>query len=303
MTKKPIVAKKTVMAMIFAVIAAVLLFSLFSTIYAFTQPAYTPDKETSASTQLKFTDGNGQSKTPVAVAPIASAIKPAGPESQFQVGIAYAYVGPLPPDKASYCSKRFNETMVHASKYPSAVFLNFTRVPSIQISSCDAVIQVYGVKIAVDTGPTEYHAWSAGTNYTTLAQEDFSTLIRCSDNLIDRNLYRSIGGTFSYMWTADESILSHKIGSVGEYTGNHTQIKPSIFDLSSAGTPNTVSVEVRRIGYVTITNSSVTIHEDAITVNKPVAYAQLSKYEGGFICNNIVPTEQLPQIDLFHPPR
>jgi hypothetical protein len=192
--KKPIVTKKTCYAILFAVIAAVLLLSLFSTI--------------AASTQLAFTDGNDRSKAPTAVDPGAPAIKPAGPESQFQVEIAYAYVGPLPPDKASYYSKIFNETMVHASKYPSAVFLSFTRVPSIQISSCDAVVQVYGVKIAADTGPTEYHAWSAGTNYTAITQEDLNALIRYSDDLIDRNLYRSIGGTFHYMWAADQSILT-----------------------------------------------------------------------------------------------
>jgi hypothetical protein len=105
------------------------------------------------------------------------------------------------------------------------------------------------------------------------------------------------------MWAANQSFLSQKIGSVGVYAINHTQTKPNNFDLSSAGTPNTISIEVRRLGYVTITNSSVTIHQDDVTVNKPVAYAQLSKYEGGFIYNNIVPTEQLPQIDLFDPPR
>jgi hypothetical protein len=284
--RKPKISKN--FAILFAVIATVLL-SLFSTI--------------SASSQLTLTDDNGQSKTPVAVDSNAPATKSAGPESQFQVEIAYAYVGPLPLDKASYFSKSFNQTMVATSKFPSAVFLNFIRVPSVQISSCDAVIQVYGVKIAADTGPTEYHAWSAGMNYTALTQEEFGMLIRNADNLVDRNLYRSIGGTFHNMWAADQSILSQKIGSVGEYTGNHTNSQPNIFDLSSAGMPNKISVEVRRIGYVTITNGSVNVYKDAITVNKSVAYAQLSKYEDGFIYNNIVPAEKLTQIDLFHPQR
>ncbi len=281
--------RKQVIACLLIVTTAVMLLSLFLTISAFNQ--------------LSFTDGTGRPKTPVAVDPVASVVEQAGLESQFQVEIAYAYVGPLPPDNASYYSAKFNQTMVHARKYPSAVFLSFTRVPSIQISSCDAVVQVYGVKIAADTGPTEYHAWSAGTNYTALPLEDFHTLLRYSDNLIDRNLYRSIGGTFHQMWAANQSILSKKIGSVGVYTGNHTQNKPNAFDLSSAGIPNAISVEVRRLGYVTITNGSVTLHEDDVTVNEPVAFAQLSKYEDGFIYNNIVPAEQLPQIDLFHPPQ
>ena len=287
MIKKPRLIKKTQYAIIFSVIAIVLLLSLLSTISAFAPFA--------------FTDGFGRSKTPTAVDNIEPTIKTADTESQFQVGIAYAYVGPLPADKTSYYSKTFNETMIHASTYPSAVFLNFTHVPSIQISACDAVIQVYEVKITTDTGLTEYYAWSAGTNYTAVTQEDFNALIRFSDNLIDRNLYRSIGGTFINDWADDRSILSHTIGSVGRYTGNHTQNMTNIFDLSSAGIPNTIAVEVRRIGYVTMTNSSVTLYEDAVTINNPVAHVHLSQYEGGFIYNNIVPTDQLSKIDLFHP--
>ncbi len=289
MIEKPIVIKKTRHAIIFTVIAIVLILSLLSTIYALTPFA--------------FTDGFGRSKTPTVVDNITPTIKSAGSESQFQVGIAYAYVGPLPADKASYYSKTFNETMVHSSNYPSAVFLNFTRVPLSQIGFCDAVIQVYGVKVAADTGPTEYFAWSAGTNYTAVTKEDFNALIRCSDNLIDRNLYRSIGGTFIQDWVANRSILSHTIGSVGRYTGDHSQNKSSTYDLTSAGIPNSISVEAYRIGYVTMTSGSFTIYEETEAANKPVAYVQLSKYEGGFIYNNIVSTGQLTQIDLFHPTR
>ena len=147
-------SNKTYYTLLFTIIAVTLMLVLFSTLPASTQPS----------------------------------VKQAGSESQFRVEMAYAYVGPLPEDKASYYSTRFNETMVHASKYPSAVFLNFTRIPSIQISSCDAVIQVYGVKITTDTGQSEYHAWTAGTayNYTTFTQEDFGTIARYADELIDR---------------------------------------------------------------------------------------------------------------------
>jgi hypothetical protein len=244
---------------------------------------------------LASTDGK-------AVNRVTPSIEPAGAESQVQVKIAYAYVGPLPPDKAYYVDYKTNETMVHISKYPSAVFLNFTSVPPNQISSCDAVIEVYGVKIVADTGPTEYYGWSIGTNHTAFTQENMATINSYRDDLIHQSNCLVRGGSWSYNLAA-RSILSHTIGSIGCYTTNSTFTQPSRSDLSSAGTPKAISIEVYRIGYITMTNGSVTIHKDAVTDNKPVAYTQLSKYEDGFISNNIVPTEQLQGIDLFHPPR
>lgn len=280
MEKNTKVRKKTHLPLLFAVIAALMIFSLFATIYAsinLTPPGKPVNR-------------------------VTSSIEPAGPESYFQVKIAYAYVGSLPPDKASYVDPITNLTMVHTSKYPSAVFLDFTPIPSMT-SSCDAVIAVYGVKIVADTGPTEYYGWSAGTaNYSVFTQDDFATITSYRGDLVYHSTYRSRGGTFCYNWTADRSILSHTIGSVGMYTTNSTFTQQNRFDLSSAGIPNAISVEVYRIGYITMNNGSVTIHEDDVKDNKPIANAQLSKYEGGFIYNNIVPTEQLPQIDLFHPP-
>jgi hypothetical protein len=281
MKKNTKARKRSHLPLLFAVIAALTILSLFATIYASTQ--LTPPGKP--------------------VNRVTPSIESAGPESYFQVKIAYAYVGPLPPDKASYVDPKTNETMVHTSKYPSAVFLDFSSVPSMT-SSCDAVIAAYGVKIVADTGQTEYYGWSVGTaNYSVFTEDDFATLTSYRGDLVYHSIYRSRGGTFSFNWAADRSILSHTIGSVGSYTTNSTFTKSNRSDLSSAGIPNAISVEVYRIGYITMTNGSVTIHEDAVTDNKPVAYTQLSRYEGGFIYNDIVPTEQLPQIDLFHPPR
>lgn len=285
---KKSITKRTCL-ILFVAIFIILLLSLFSAISTLSQITFT------------FTGDHGQPKTPTAVTPVVPEIKPSSSEHQFQVEIAYAYVGPLPSDKFSYYSGVFNETMIHASKYPSAVLLNLTRLPSNQLNFCDAIVEVYRVKVATDTGQAEYYAWSAGTNCTAIAQEDFSTLIRSSDNLIDRNLYQSVGGTFIYDWTVNRSVLSHAVGSAGRYTNSHTQNVLNISDFSSLGIPTTITVEVRRLGYVTMTNSSVAICEDEVTLNKPVSYVKLSKYGDGFIYNTIVPTEKLPHIDLFHP--
>ncbi|MDT8782476.1 MAG: hypothetical protein IAX22_07545 [Candidatus Bathyarchaeota archaeon] len=228
-------------------------------------------------------------------------IETAGPESQFDVDIAYAYAGPFPPNETSYFNQRLNVTMFQATKYPSAVILDFTGIYSPKMNSYDAFIEVYGVKIIADTGPTEYFVWSAGTNNTSIAIEDLNTLIRYKDNIVDLNLYRSLGGTFCYYWETGRSVLSETIGSVGIYTSSVKNEATNIFDLSSAGTPNKISIEVCRIGYVTMTNSSVTTYTDNLNSDKPIATVELCKYGDGFIYNTLVPTEQLPESDLFNP--
>ena len=257
--------------------AAIIILSLFAAIYASTQ--LTPPSE-------PVNGGAFSTETDES-------------ESYFQVTVAYAYAGPLPPDNTSYVDPITNETMVSASEYPSAIFLDFTPVPSMT-SSCDAVVVAYGVKIVADTGQTEYFGWTAGTaDYYAFSQDDFATLNRYRDDLIYPSTYSFRGGTWCYNWAVNQPVLSKTIGSVGSYTMNSTQ--SSISDLSSAGIPNAISVEVYRIGYVTMTNGAVSIHEDVVADNKPVAYAQLSKYEDGFLYNDLVPAEQLPQIDLFNP--
>jgi hypothetical protein len=111
-----------------------------------------------------------------------------------------------------------------------------------------------------DTGQTEYFGWTAGTaNYSAFTQEDFATLNRYRGDLIYHNTYSFIGGTWSYNWAIDQPVLSKSIGSFGSCTINSAQSRLS--DLSGAGIPNAISVEVYRIGYVTMSDGAVNIHE------------------------------------------
>jgi hypothetical protein len=222
--------------------------------------------------------------------------KAAASQTQFNLGIAYAYVGPA-PSNTSYFSERFNATMYLAYQYPSKVLLNITRVAGVQITSCDAEIEVYGVKIAANTGATEYYTYSVGTSYNpSFSYSNESTLILHVHNLVDHNLYKSITGSFDFNWTANTSILSHTLGSIGWYTN----VPNSGAGLSSAGIPNAISVTVYRIGYITMSNGSVSIYKDASTDNV-IASVQLGNYEDGFLYNNLVPASELPQTDLFYP--
>jgi hypothetical protein len=221
----------------------------------------------------------------------------ASPKTQFQVHIAYAYVGPAPSNVSTYFDQATNTTMRLVSQYPSSVRLNISCIPNAQIAGCDAVVEVYGIKIATDKGPAEYHAYFVGTNYNpSLSNASLSTLIQYVPDLYNVSLYSNLAGNFKFSWDSHTSFLTNTLGSITSYTAADS----SALGLFSAGKPNAVSVTVYRIGYITITNGSVTVFEDPSN-NTPTDMVQLSNYESGFLHNDLMPSAQLPQENLFQP--
>ena len=210
--------------------------------------------------------------------------------------MAYAYVGSAPSSVTSYLDATLNSSMYLVDLYPSVVRLNITCLPGVQIASCDAVIEVYGVEIATDTGLTEYHAFFVGTNYnSSFSQSNLTNLVPCVNDLVDRNVYSGITGSFQFNWTANTSILSHTIGSIMSYS----TVPSNYTGLWSAGKPNAISVSVYRIGYITMSNGSVSLFKDSTT--NAIASVQLSNYEDGFLYNKLMPLAELPQTNLFQP--
>lgn len=95
--------------------------------------------------------------------------------------------------------------------------------------------------------------------------------------------------------TDNTSILSNPVGSVDCYSSLH-----SGHGLWSAGKPNTMSVTVQRIGYLTIKNGSVSLYKDTLETTT-TAIEQIGNYQNGFLHNDLVPAAKLPQTNLFHP--
>jgi hypothetical protein len=183
------------------------------------------------------------------------------------------------------------------SQYPSSVRLNITRVPNTQIKGCDAVVEVYGIKIASDKGPAEYRAYFIGTNYDpSFSNVSLSTLIQHVQDLYDRNLYSNLAGNFQFSCDNRTSFLTNTLGTITSYISADT----SALGLFSAGRPNAVSATVYRIGYLTITNGSVTVFED-LSTSAPKDTKQLVNYESSFLHNDLMPSDQLPQENLFQP--
>ncbi len=224
----------------------------------------------------------------------------AGAETQFKMNIAYAYVG-KDPANVSYTSTD-GILMAPITEYPSAVMLNTTCLIDNQITSCDAEIEVYKVQITTNTGVKENHCYFVGLNYNpAFSKAELSSLFDHVKDLSTLSHALDVRGDFKFNWTQNKSFLSQPIGFVGCYgIASNSSDLGSADGLWQAGIPQVVSVTVHRIGYITMMDGSVSIYKDTAN-NSAVATQQLSKYGDGFLYNNLIPAEKLPQNDLFHP--
>ena len=104
------------------------------------------------------------------------------------------------------------------------------------------------------------------------------------------------GGHFRFNWTTSTTILGGFVGSLGTYSS-----KPSELSLWNAGEPNSISVSVRRLGWIVANDSSILTFTNTER-DENVAQIHLQKFGDGFIYNKIIPADELLQIDLFKPP-
>jgi hypothetical protein len=225
----------------------------------------------------------------------AENIKVAGSETQFELNVAYAYVGKCTAN-TSYTDSN-GRLMSLVSQYPSAVVFNITRLSGVRFPSCEAIIEVYGVHIATDTGKVEHHAYIVGTNYSASFSPDseLPSFLPHINNLIDKTVYITVKGDLCFNWTDNTSILSHTVGSACCYSNFN-----STLGLWKSGKPNAIIVTVDRIGYITMDNSSISIYKHSTTTNTTTV-VQLGNYEDGFLHNTIVPAAKLQQATLFEP--
>jgi hypothetical protein len=214
-------------------------------------------------------------------------------QKQFGLSIAYAYVGKMLNHSSYIGDNGVNMSLV--SKYASSVILNSTRLPGVQIASCDGEIEVFKIQVTTDTNLTENLCYYIGTNYNpSFSSQELMTLFKQTQNLSGVNYIVTMGG-FHFNMTDNESLLSTPIGSYGAYSSGR-----SGEGLWSAGKPSAISVTAQRIGYLTISNGSVTIHKEALN-EAPTISVSLSNYGNGFLYNDLVDESKLRTIDLFHP--
>jgi hypothetical protein len=217
------------------------------------------------------------------------------PEQQFHCDVIYAYVGK--GNTTNSCYDLSGKAEYPLSQYPSAIYLNFTRLTNSTSNSNEAELEVYLFEITTDRNVTEKYVWIEGTN-TNSSFSDFSKVQLAAihiNDLIDRRYITGQGGHFLYNWTVGKSIVGGCIGSIGCYTSN-----PSTQGLWSLGKPNTLSVNVRLLGWIAVNqNSAFSIANIAPVSN--VLEVQLTDFNDGFIHNKTIPSNQLSEMDLFNP--
>jgi hypothetical protein len=220
--------------------------------------------------------------------------KVAGSETQFEVNLAYAYIGKWTGNTSNTDSQGHQTSIV--SLYPSAIVLNVTRLPGVKIMSCDAVLEVYNVEITADSGLFEKFAYVVGTNYSSsFTVTEAESLLSHMDQIVDKNIYRGgYEGTIKRNWTEGSSFLTNTFGSACIYSSHNSTI-----GLWKAGEPTTISVGINRIGYLTVSNDSVTVYKD--TATKATIVSQLSNHQEGFLYNAIMPVSKLNGANLFAP--
>lgn len=213
-------------------------------------------------------------------------------EPLFNLDTTYAYIGKGVMNDTCEDTGRL---LAPISQYPSAVFFNITR-PAVENLECDAVLEVFNVTLMSDKGPAEKFIFFAGTNYNpSFSDMQLNTLSEGIYDLFDVNTVDGVTGNFCFNWTADEKILSPKVGSFGTYTNYKNGL-----GLWSAGQPNTISITIHRIGCVTMKNGAISVQSDSVGTNNKTQ-VQLQQYKDGFLKNEIVPIDELTTINRFQP--
>jgi hypothetical protein len=227
---------------------------------------------------------------PALVASSAGAAQLPNVSPHFNLDVAYFFVGQGP---SANCTSSDGHLMYPESLYPSAVYFNVTRPTNPDNVSCDALIEVFIVKIASDKGPAENYVYFDGTNNNpSFSDAEKNALTVRIYDLFELSTIDGVSGNFCFNWTLGESLLSHKVGSYGVYTNYNYGL-----GLWRAGQPNTISLAVHRLGYVTMTNGVTSVVPD--TTLTSITQVQLQNSGSGFLINNIVPSNRLSQTNLF----
>jgi len=210
-------------------------------------------------------------------------------EPWFSVNIPYSY---LEAKNGTFQDFEYpeaismNETEVES--YGFGTFLNLTLDANLETENVDARIEYFQIQLTSNIGLIEKRYQIVGTNSNiSFGYEDFHFK---RDGWFDTN-QMSGGGLLKYNWTLGESILWPNSGA------SSSTISPDS-EVTKIREADRLFVTVYRLGWVTFDGNSTTIIK---RVNDIVAQIELTKYNEGLLFNNLIPEEDLPKIDLWHP--
>jgi len=190
------------------------------------------------------------------------------PNRLFDIQIEYAYAESQSADGVSEDEPVFY------------VVLNYTLIS--EVDSCDAIYEVHQIEVYSDKGSIGNVTKAQGIMFN----HSVSTLMQgMSLNFDEFADYGDVTSGASGGWPVNESALQFFVGE-----------KTSIHDF---GDVETIYVRVRRLGLITLKDGS----SEVVVLSEPevVAQTQLHTFGDGFLYNNIIPEDQLEEIDLFNP--
>jgi hypothetical protein len=175
----------------------------------------------------------------------------------------------------------------------------------------DARIEYYQIDVSSDKEIVENRCWFVGTILDEGLRSSFSfhefiqKIHLARGDLFGNETFgipspggyvnNPSGGMVQDNWEADLSLL-WRVSSGGTGSKGTSGTSELVSRLREA---ETLTITIRRVGWVTIRGDSHTV---TLVDNEVVEDIQLQKYGDGFIYNNIVPEDQLATIDPINPP-
>jgi hypothetical protein len=220
------------------------------------------------------------------------------PNPMFNIEITYAYVGPRIDhftDANPLRDKIPIETLYAKSLYPSTVHFNVKNISDSESISYDAKLEVYLIQISSDKGYIENYTYFVATNCNPSFSDTnaLKPAISQIKNLIDEHTYGRLTGNFAPNITTNHYSFSGEIGSLSTFTSS-----PSELGLWNYGEPNTITISIRRTGWITLKGS---VASNITASTDDIAQVTLEKFNEGFLYNQLVPKDKLSLVNPFNP--
>ena len=205
-------------------------------------------------------------------------------QPQFSINIPYVYIGNYWDNSNEtnsllypYSGEPNNLSMV---QMVYTIAFNATPNFDLQTVASDAIFENYQVEILSDKGSIGNVTFGVYANCN--SSEPYQNFHFYRDQWFDANFTKD--GFVTY-WREDGTSITFKTGAGLDWN-------------KSLGEPEKLFISVRRQGWVILNNNSTTAY---LADPEPILQIQLEKFGDGFLYNNLIPENELSQIDPFIP--
>ena len=208
---------------------------------------------------------------------------PPDEQPQFSVSVPYAYIGNYWDNSSETNRTTSLFTWDANSNKVNIVFtIAFNATPNFdpQTVASDAIFENYQVEILSDKGSIGNVTFGVYANCN--SSEPYQNFHFYRDQWFDANFTKD--GFVTY-WREDGTSITFKTGAGLDWN-------------KSLGEPEKLFISVRRQGWVILNNNSTTAY---LADPEPILQIQLEKFGDGFLYNNLIPENELSQIDPFMP--